>query len=336
MMLLPLWILTSVLALVCVIWTIIRIARSSGLLAFCTFLFFPLGIIHLVRHWGDDDLDIRVPFLAAIVFQCLNLFLVYRMWGWTTDPAAVEQALYESLAGQVGIEEEDENAGQINRQIAIAGQAGSVSYMGGRVPLPDAHASVEVPEHFRFARAEDVRALAASMDRPLPPGAQGWIVHDRVSLSERGAWFVEVRWFPIGHVAEGDAASLDPARLLSARERVLSNTVTSVPIEWKGFVIRPDRSAETGTIVWSELTHYLDRDVELVNCYAYLPGRAGVLRYSVEFLQPGRAELGYRAVRLLASRTRFDQDWNHADYSTLWDKNSKRTVADVVSGEAFR
>src|SRR5258706_12445981 len=102
MMLLPLFFVCVVLGFVCVLWTLIRIARASGWLALGTFLFWPLGLIHLFRHWGEEGLDIRTPFLAATAFSLLSVYAQYRMLIWATKSIATDQALVQNLVKQAG------------------------------------------------------------------------------------------------------------------------------------------------------------------------------------------------------------------------------------------
>ena len=338
MMLLPLYLLCLGLTLLCVLWACVRIARSSPVMAVLCFVFFPLALVHLVRHWGEGDDDIRMPFFAAIAFSLLAFYASTRLMVWATRTMEAQEALISTMQMQAGFDEDaDGESVAINRSIAVAAKAGVVGFVGGRVPLPDAHAHLEVPEHFRFARADQLTEVAQAMGRGVLPGTQGWLLHDKVALADRDLWMVEVRWFPLGHVAIEQPVLAKPATLVAAREQLMaSDKLTTVAAsEWLGFLYQPEYERSTGALTWSEHSIYEPHRRELVDCYADLPGRNGVLRYSVEFLDPARAELGFRATRLLASRTRFDQDWTHADHSWLWDKNSGRRLDDLVTGLAF-
>jgi hypothetical protein len=164
------------------------------------------------------------------------------------------------------------------------------------------------------------------------------LIHDKVSVTDPHPWVVEVHWFALGHVAEGESSSLAPAALVSGRNAVLGQDNIAAPggaFEWKGFVYQPQWDALHGWLAWSESTHYADPDVDLVDCYADMPGREGVLRYGVEFLTEARGEVGFRAVRLMASHTQFEPGWTAADYSRVWHRNSGFQLADLVSGRAY-
>jgi hypothetical protein len=47
------------------IWLLVRIWKSSPLIAIISFFFFPASIISLVQNWDDEELDVRVPFFAT-------------------------------------------------------------------------------------------------------------------------------------------------------------------------------------------------------------------------------------------------------------------------------
>ena len=335
MMLLPLMLLAGLLSLVCMIWTLVRIGRESPLLAVGTFLFFPLGLIHLFRHWGDERLDIRTPYLAWIAFSGLMVYAQYRAYNWAIKSVEADQALIASVLSQVGESESEQD--DLDRRLGVAKIVGSVSFVGGTVKLDEAKATLEVPAHFRYARREQIEQVASAMGRALTPGTVGWLVHDQVSLSEPQPWIVEVHWFPLGHVAVGDTGRLAPANLVAERNRVMAqpNVEAVVDYEWLGFVYQPEWNPARGALSWAEQTRYEGREQPFTDCYADMPGRDGVLRYSVEFVDPARTELAFRAARLMATHTRFLPGSGPDDYSRLWDKNSGMQLADLASGAAF-
>ncbi len=50
-----------------VLWMVVKIWRSSPVLAVATFFVWPLSVISLVRNWGNSDTDIRIPFFLSLV-----------------------------------------------------------------------------------------------------------------------------------------------------------------------------------------------------------------------------------------------------------------------------
>lgn len=334
MMLFALLVLCVFLSFIAQLWMIIRIARSSGIMALATFFFPILSIFHLTQHWGDGEHDIRAPFFTGLAFSLLGMFAAYRTLDWAEKSIEAENALARSMIAQLGGDDRD----KLDRSIAIAKAQSGVTFVGGKVTLPEAHASLDVPEHFRFARAKQLEPLAEAMGRGLTPGTIGWLVHEKVQFTDPHPWVVEVHWHPMGHVADGEPSALAPDDLANKRNDVLSGTgMVSVAgaYEWKGFIYRPEWNAAHGFLAWSESTRFEDVQVETADCYADMPGREGVLRYSAEFLELPRAEVGFRAVRLIANRTSFESGYASADFSRLWHRNSSYQLADLVSGKAY-
>ena len=61
---------------ICGIWMLVRIWRGSPGLAILSLVFLPAAVIPLVQNWGEDDLDIKVPFLLTLAS---SVFLSYAM-----------------------------------------------------------------------------------------------------------------------------------------------------------------------------------------------------------------------------------------------------------------
>ncbi|MFO1494011.1 MAG: DUF2167 domain-containing protein [Lysobacterales bacterium] len=61
------------------IWMCVRIGRSSGgTLGWLTFFFWPTSIYVLIRNWGQDDADIRIPFFACLATVGMMFWSLHR------------------------------------------------------------------------------------------------------------------------------------------------------------------------------------------------------------------------------------------------------------------
>jgi uncharacterized membrane-anchored protein len=332
--LIGLYILCIFLAFICTLWMVIRIGRTSTLRAIIVFFVPVAGLRHLIQYWGDEGNDIRTPYFAMLAFSGLSAYAAQRAIVWATHMEEAENALAKSMLAQLKADSRD----SIDRSIAIAKAQSSVSFVGGDVTIPEAHATIAVPEHFRFASAKSLAPLAEALGRGVTPGTVGWIAHDKMSFTHEHPWVVVVHWYPIGHVADGPPESLAPPELIQRRSDVLNGTdMISVvgSYEWKGFVYKPEWNETRGWLAWSEATYYEAIEGEVVDAYADMPGKEGVLRFEVEFIEKPRGELAFRAVRLLANHTTFEPGWTSADYSKLWSRNSGYMLADLVSGKAW-
>ncbi|MFA5685294.1 MAG: hypothetical protein WCZ65_06780 [Lysobacteraceae bacterium] len=60
------------------IWAVVKVWRSSPLLAILCFFFWPASLIALIKYWGDEDSDIRVPFFLSLVVSLLLGYMATR------------------------------------------------------------------------------------------------------------------------------------------------------------------------------------------------------------------------------------------------------------------
>lgn len=58
--------IATVLALLCMAWMAARIGRRNPWLAMVSLLAWPVLGFAMVRYWGDEVSDIRVPFLVFL------------------------------------------------------------------------------------------------------------------------------------------------------------------------------------------------------------------------------------------------------------------------------
>ena len=51
------------------LWMILRIWKESTLLAIVSLFFWPALVYAVVKNWGDEESDIKVPFFFFMYFQ---------------------------------------------------------------------------------------------------------------------------------------------------------------------------------------------------------------------------------------------------------------------------
>jgi hypothetical protein len=57
-------------SLVCLIlffWMLIKVGKQSTLLAFLAFFFWPVLFYAVIKYWGDEESDIKIPFAIFLV-----------------------------------------------------------------------------------------------------------------------------------------------------------------------------------------------------------------------------------------------------------------------------
>ena len=71
-------ILFHVALLLCLLWLVGSVWRISPGWAIVTLLFWPLAIVPMMNHWGDDELDVRKPFFATLVISVISGWLWFQ------------------------------------------------------------------------------------------------------------------------------------------------------------------------------------------------------------------------------------------------------------------
>jgi hypothetical protein len=57
----------GIISFILLIWMITRIWKDSAVLAIVSFFFWPALIFAVIKYWGDEESDIKVPFAVFMV-----------------------------------------------------------------------------------------------------------------------------------------------------------------------------------------------------------------------------------------------------------------------------
>jgi hypothetical protein len=75
-----------VLFLICVIvsvignlWVVAKIWPVSKLYAIASFVFFPASIFFMFAHWGDEEHDIKLPFILTLATGIAAVYLLDKL-----------------------------------------------------------------------------------------------------------------------------------------------------------------------------------------------------------------------------------------------------------------
>jgi hypothetical protein len=346
------------------LWLCIKIGRSSPLLGIGTFFFSPLALYCLIRYWGDEESDIRIPFFLAAVALGGMSWAATR----TMDSVVNEGAIYLTDADIAAIRVDNpEYADQLEAAraeafanaaapdgvsvpagIVVGPGAGSVappnralptaaeptqidvskldpgieqryqrrsvlrqvSFERGTIALPLAQASLELPRQYRYAPAGQLGPLGRLYGRPVDADVIGWVVHERIDLAADDAWFVELRFDPIGHVAT-------PSGL--AAEDFAANALQRTGGTAAGYAPGrhgPQWDGRSGVLTWVRVP---GTPAPVALGQAAKPLRSGVLRFVAIGVPADERELALRATRMLATRARAERGWEHAAHDAKRD-----------------
>ena len=309
---------------------LVRVWRSNQMLAILMLLFWPIGLYALVRYWKEDEDGVRTPLLAS--FAVLALWLGFIGWGLTYRPPASAQMAEDGEEEEAPADDGGIGA-QVRRSVALANLPSST----GRVDFPAAHASIDVPAHFRFIdRDALVKAFAGTEDEP---GEQsiGWLVHERVDLTAKDAWHVDVDRLAEGFISDDTFASQSRETLLAAAKqatRALSDQQDAGDPSYSlvGYPELPRLDPVGHSVAWVAEIAYDGKPQHVLDCMAIKLGRNGALVYSISEIEASRRELCLRSVRLLAGRSAFEKGQTYADHSRLLDKKAGYDLVGLVTG----
>jgi uncharacterized membrane-anchored protein len=311
---------------------LVRIWRSNQKLAVFMLLFWPTGLYALVKYWNEKEEGVRTPLLAS--FAVVAVWLGFIAWGLGYQPPATAKMAEGGYDEEQEASADDGGIGaQVRRSVALANLPGST----GRVDFPTAHASIDVPAHFRFIdRDALVRAFADTGDEP---GEQsiGWLVHERVDLNAKDAWHVDVDRIADGFISDDTFASQSRETLLAAARqatRTLSDQQEAGEPTFSlvGYPELPRLDPAGHSVAWVAEIAYDGKPQHVLDCTAIKLGRSGALVYSISEIDPSRRELCLRSVRLLAGRSAFEKGQTYADRSRLLDKKAGYDLVGLVTG----
>ena len=80
----------GVVALILWLWMVLRIGKQSFLLGVAAFVFWPTLFYAVVKYWGDEESDIKVPFA---IFLVAVIYMWYDMYHMVKQPVEDQETL---------------------------------------------------------------------------------------------------------------------------------------------------------------------------------------------------------------------------------------------------
>ncbi len=228
----------------------------------------------------------------------------------SSTPTYVEAPSPESVA---------EAAEDAARAKALAAQlkaaADVLQPQSGKIVLPSANVSIDLPGQYRFLPVQQTGVLASLHKLNPMPGELGWITHTKVDMATKQAWFVRVAFEP-GYLAPGNVAALatDVTRLNSTGQPSFSTGDMG-----------PTWNAQREAATWSQRMLWGQHTVKLL--------AHGALVFSMHSPLSEPEELGIRATRLLASKVTVDTGFDLASYTPETHGAPRGELAAFIAGD---
>jgi K+-sensing histidine kinase KdpD len=61
------------------LWVVAKIWPVSKVYSFIAFIFFPAAIFFMFTHWGDEEHDIKVPFMLTLIAGIASVYLLDKL-----------------------------------------------------------------------------------------------------------------------------------------------------------------------------------------------------------------------------------------------------------------
>jgi hypothetical protein len=218
----------------------------------------------------------------------------------TSGPSAKAPEIAAASEDGVDVNAAAEEAARAQAAAAAAQQLqAAVSQLtaeSGTIELPEAGATLSLPAQFRFYRQAQIQPLVALMKLPALSGEIGWAVHAKTNLAAPNPWFVRVVFEP-GRLALGNTDTLgaDVLRINSSGQPSFSQGAFA-----------PAWNAERGAATWGQRMLWGQHSVK--------PIAHGALIFSMQSPLSEPEELGIRATRLLAERTKAGAGFGYGEY----------------------
>ena len=77
------------------LWVVAKIWPVSKLYSILSFFFFPVSIFFMFAHWGDEEHDIKVPFVLTLVTGIASVYMLEKFAAEYEDDEEEESWLYD-------------------------------------------------------------------------------------------------------------------------------------------------------------------------------------------------------------------------------------------------
>jgi hypothetical protein len=301
-------------------------ATGQGLLAYAGLL--PLVVISY--RFRGTEFDVLLPLLGLV--------LVVALWNYANGRSRQQaSAAYEAQVAAFRQQSEADAASAAGTVLRWPSYAAKLKLQGGRVPLSDTGAELDVPGHWRFIDAGALRDGLQGTKHFPGLGVIGWLVHERVDIAQLDTiWYVEVYAEQRGHVKAGGSDDGDLERRKGEATAQLSARALNAgepSFSFVKFAELPKYDAMYDRASWINQMSYPGETSLLLDCYAIKLGKESQIWFRMREQFDGARELCLRSVRLLAGRTSYVSGAAYADYTWPVDDNSGFSLGEVIADE---
>jgi uncharacterized membrane-anchored protein len=217
----------------------------------------------------------------------------------------------------------------------------SLDRMTGEIKLPNAVATLNVPENFYYLAPKDAeKVLVEVWGNPPGQNTLGMLFPAKMTPFDRDSWAVTIEYEEGGYVADTDADDIDYPELLvqmksdtnlASEERVKQGYEA---IELIGWASPPYYDAATNKLHWAKEIKFSNNPVNTLNYNIRVLGRKGVLVLNF-IAQIDQKELIENNLNTVLALAEFDQGSKYSDFDPDIDEVAAYGLGALVAGKVI-
>jgi uncharacterized membrane-anchored protein len=213
----------------------------------------------------------------------------------------------------------------------------SLHFQTGKVAIPEAHATLDIANGFKYLGHDDTRKVLEDMwGNPPDDEVIGLIVPDNADLQSDHSWAVLVTYSDEGYVSDEDAAEIDYTELLAQmKEETEAENDARVDAGYEGikrigWARPPSYDKASKRLHWAKELEFSETEGRTLNYDIRVLGRNGFLSMNAiaSMADLDRVRTGMDHVLPMAT---FDPGYAYADYKD-GDKTAAYGLAALVAG----
>ena len=217
----------------------------------------------------------------------------------------------------------------------------SLDRMTGEIKLPNAVATLNVPENFYYLAPKDAeKVLVDVWGNPPGQNTLGMLFQSEMTPFYADSWAVSIQYEEDGYVSDEDADDINYSELLeqmksdtnlASQERVKQGYEA---IELIGWASPPYYDSATNKLHWAKEIKFASRSINTLNYNIRVLGRKGVLvlNFIAQIDQKQLIETKLNSVLALAE---FDQGAKYSDFDPDMDDVAAYGLGALVAGKVI-
>jgi len=243
------------------------------------------------------------------------------------------------ISATVFADENEITVEQLKYQEWAAAIWDSLDRQTGKIKLPNAVATLDVPANFYYLNPKDAEKILVEVwQNPPQQNTLGMLFPEEMTPFDPQAWAVTIEYEEDGYVSDEDADDIDYAELLeqmqsetdyASQERV---TQGYEPIKLVGWAAKPYYDSVSHKLHWAKEIKFGNQQLNTLNYNIRVLGRKGVLvlNFIAGIDQKDLIESQLDSVLAIAE---FDDGSTYADFDPDLDEVAAYGIGALVAGK---